>query len=253
MISSRPGEAAVASANSFMPADLYLRLRIAEGRIYPDEIVSGLPDFPADHPLKREWLARADSASRLLKYVAAMFGPLRILDVGCGNGWLSRALSTIPGVHVWGFDRSGPELSQASRLFGSPNTVFSALDIAQAPFPMQSFDVIVLASVIQYFPDLAFVIRLLQGHLRPLGEIHIMDSPLYLDSEVGAAQARSAAYYSSLGFPDMAHFYFHHCFSSLDQFHPARLYDPRSLGPRFLNQKRGAASPFPWLRIRTAA
>ncbi len=221
--------------------------------MYSDEIVARLPDFPADHPLKHEWLARADSASRLLKYLAALARPLRILDVGCGNGWQTHALSGIPDAQVWGFDRSGPELSQAARLFGSPNTMFSALDITRAPFPRQSFDLIVLASVIQYFPDLASMIRLLQGHLRPLGEIHIVDSPLYLDSEVASAEARSAAYYSSLGFPDMAHFYFHHRFSSLDPFHPDRLYDPRSLGTRLMNQSRRAASPFPWLRIREAS
>ncbi len=252
-MSAHPIEAAVVAPNSFMPADLYLRLRTAEGRMCSDEIVSRLPDFPANHPLKREWLARADSASRLLKYFAGLTRPLRILDVGCGNGWLTHALSAIPSAEVWGFDRPGPELSQAARLFGSPNTMFSALDVTQAPFPRQSFDAIVLASVIQYFPDLAPIMRLLQGHLRPLGEIHIVDSPLYLDSEVVSAEARSAAYYSSLGFPEMAHFYFHHRFSSLDAFHPVRLYDPRSLGTRLMNQQRRAASPFPWLRIRAAS
>ena len=96
------------SSVSPLAADLYLRVREREGRLYTDDIASHLPDFPSDHPLKSEWLARASSARRLLKYLRRLPRSLDVLDVGCGNGWLSHLVAGVEGTRVWGLDRPGP-------------------------------------------------------------------------------------------------------------------------------------------------
>ncbi len=234
-------------------ADLYLRVRQKEGRLYSDEIVSCLPDFPSRHPLKPEWLARADSAQRLRRYLANLPPPVHVLDLGCGNGWLSHLIATLPDTKVWGLDRPGPEAVQAARVFAARNTAFLFADIDRVPFPSSSFDVIILASVIQYFSDLPTLIQGLLPLLKPDGEIHLLDSPLYSAHDLVAARPRTVAYYVGLGYPEMAAAYFHHTAAALDQFRPDYLYRPEALPARLSRQLGRMASPFPWVRIRLAS
>ena len=111
------------------------------------------------------------------------------------------------------------------------------------------FDTIVLASVIQYFPDLPNLLQALRGLLRPGGEIHLVDSPLYPLDAVPAARERTQAYYTSLGFPEMANHYYHHPEDALVGL-PARwLYLPGNLSARLSRWRGRDASPFPWIVI----
>ncbi|HXF84378.1 MAG TPA: methyltransferase domain-containing protein [Anaerolineales bacterium] len=234
-----------------MKADLYLRVREKEGRLYSDDIVVHLPSIPDGHPLANEWRARSLSASRLTRYLARRPQPLTILDLGCGNGWLSHHLSQI-GAQVIGMDVNHFELAQAARVFSSrSNLLFLEGDIFSAPFPPAVFDIIVLASVIQYFPDLNRLLHALLPFLKPDGEIHILDSPLYPSQEEReAAVQRTRRYYSELGFPEMSEQYFHHCLSELNGFSVSRLYHPRSFLARLKRVLRVTDSPFPWLVVR---
>ena len=232
-----------------IPIDLYLRVREKEGRLYSDQTVARLPDIPADHPLVDEWRARAESANRLAHYIARLPQPPRILELGCGNGWLSRKLASIGGVRVWGLDRGGSELAQAWRLFHASNFAFVNADIFCSPFAPHGFDLIVLASVIQYFPDLAALLRPLQKLLMPGGEIHVLDSPLYNENELASARERTRAYYASLGFPEMASYYFHHTVSSLHPFSPRWLYRPRDWQTRYWRRLGWIMPPFAWFCI----
>jgi len=97
------------------------------------------------------------------------------------------------------------------------------------------------------------LLSILFQYLKPHGEIHIIDSPLYTNDEISDAIQRSGQYYASLGFPEMAEQYFHHCTADLNPFDAKWLYRsaPRSLRQRIL---RSFDSPFPWLVInkRTA-
>lgn len=229
-----------------MNNELYLRVREKEGRLYSDEIVSRLPFVPHEHPLANEWRARSASAARLTEYLSRLPKPLRILDLGCGNGWLSSLLSK-SGHRVVGVDRNRYELEQAARVFSSNSDLFFLeTDIFSAPFASETFDVIVLASVIQYFQDLPELIKTLLYYSKPHGEIHIMDSPLYADDKLANAVRRSRDYYSSIGFPEMAGHYFHHRASDLSPFEPQWLYRPPPRWKRFASR---VGSPFPWIVI----
>ncbi len=231
--------------------DLYRQVREKEGRLYSDNVVARLPVLPRTHPLRAEWQARADSAARLRAYLAKLPKPLTILELGCGNGWLANRLACLDGCRVWGIDLNRRELSQAARVFaGNRRLAFACADVFAGPFPERAIDCVVIASAAQYFPDLAALIRRLIALLTERGEIHISDSPFYAPEEVAEARARSQAYYTGLGFPQMAAHYHHHTLAALSEFQPVMLYDPHSLLARLRRRLRLAASPFPWIRLR---
>jgi len=232
-----------------MDTDLYLRVREKEGRLYSDDVVARLPSIANDHSHAQEWRARSASASRLTRYLSRRSRPPTVLELGCGNGWLSNRLSE-SARFVVGADRNRYELEQAVRVFSqNSRLVFLETDIFSAPFSAGRFDVIVLASVIQYFRDLPVLLKALPRYLEPHGEIHIMDSPLYSDTETEAAVQRSQRYYSSLGFPEMAEHYFHHRLSDLNDFDPTMLYQPQPLVMRMKRLLGWIDSPFPWIVI----
>ncbi len=233
----------------------YLRARLLEGRLYPDSIVAGLPHVPAGHPLAHEWRQRADSAARLTGYLRRHPSPLVVVEIGCGNGWLSNAIAAIPGSEVVGLDSNELELGQALRVFGGrPNLTFVAADAEDAEPPASSPNVIVLASVIQYLPYLRGTIDRLLGRLADGGELHILDSPLYRREQVAAARERSRVHYERLGTPEMIDVYRHHEWAELEGLNADVLYRPDAIrcriGRRLFGVRR---SPFPWIRIRRAA
>ncbi len=172
-----------------------------------------------------------------------------MLDLGTGNGWLAHRLSELRGVQIWGVDRRSSELTQAARLFGTDQLAFMDCDIFQAPFPAGAFNLIVIASAIQYFPDLPELVRVLLKQLRAGGELHIMDSPLYQEDEVAAARERTRVYYERLGLPEMTGYYFHHTFSEMESFSPRWLYRPAAQQGRLSRLLSRTDSPFPWLCI----
>ncbi len=234
-------------------SELYLRVREKEGRLYADEVVRNLPEVPTNHPLKQEWQRRAESMRRLMHHVERQQRPMRILELGCGNGWLSHRLATLREVRVWGMDRLSSELAQAARVFGDSRTAFLAGDIWRAPFEAAAFDIAIIASAIQYFPDLRALVDRLCELVGPKGEVHIIDSPLYDEDDVELAQERTRAYYAALGFPEMASHYFHHTYAEMKQFSPQWLYRPDSFQARVSRSLGSATSPFPWLCIRREA
>jgi SAM-dependent methyltransferase len=183
--------------------------------------------------------------------------PRTILELGCGNGWLTNYLAQDPHTFVWGIDRNQVELVQAARVFGDNRQLgFAHADIFNPPFINDrivkgQFDTVVLASVIQYFPDLPTLIFQLLTLLKPAGEIHVIDSPLYAHNEVEAAKRRSQAYYEKLGVPEMAGFYYHHTWEELlTLFDSEIVYNPNA-PLEWLMRKAGLRrSVFPWIRIR---
>ena len=230
----------------------YLRAREREGRLYPDATVAALPDVPITNPLRSEWLQRADSTGRLVAVLGRRPRPIEILEIGCGNGWLSNRLAQIPGASVVGLDANDVELDQARRVFvGRSNLRFVRADVRTAVPPEPAPDVIVLASVVQYVADLPALVRQLLGWLAPRGEVDLLDSPLYRTEDRAAARARSRTYYASIGVPEMAASYHHHEWHELDGFAADLRYRPDSVRANFERRVLGRPrSPFPWLVIR---
>ena len=85
--------------------------------------------------------------------------------------------------------------------------------------------------------------------LRDNGEIHIIDSPFYSDSEVDNARKRTVEYYRAMGFSEMANNYFHRSWDELSEYNFEILYQPSSLTSKFRKLFFIKDSPFPWIKI----
>jgi ubiquinone/menaquinone biosynthesis C-methylase UbiE len=226
-------------------SEQYIALRKKEARIYTDSEVLHLPDISRDHIHAKEWKVRKHSCSRLMNYLKKK-GPLEIVEVGCGNGWLSNQLSNLPGCHVTGMDINALELSQAKRVFSNnPNITFFYGDIHQLG-GKGLFDVVIFAASIQYFESLQETINLAMKSLRSGGELHIIDSPFYHLKEISSARTRTKEYFSKTDVPEMENYYFHHSIESLKEFHYTFLQNPHSLKSKLLRNR----DPFFWIRIR---
>lgn len=231
---------------------LYLQVREREGRLYPDELVRQLPQLPTQHPHHREWHLRRWNTQRLLDRLATE-GPERLLDLGCGNGWLSHQLAARTGASVLGVDVNAHELRQAARLFRSDRCQFAYGDIFEAHWPTDYFDVIVLDSCLQYFPDLDRLIPRLRALLGDGGRIHILDSPIYHAAGLPAARQRSRAYYQAQEVDEMTQHYFHHTWEALAPYQAEVLHQPESWTAKLSRRLRGRGTPFPWLLIKDQA
>jgi ubiquinone/menaquinone biosynthesis C-methylase UbiE len=225
----------------------YIELRQKEQRIYSDEELLQLPLIAKNHPHYNEWQVRRRSCNRLVHHLQKKQPLQKILEIGCGNGWLSHQLAGIPGSKVIGMDINFTELQQAARVFSHiSNLQFMYCSINSEILEQMEFDCIVLAACVQYFPSLPDTISYLLGRLKVKGEIHILDSPLYKPGEIAEAKQRTTDYYRDLGFPEMGNYYFHHLVTGLASFNYEMLYQPSSLQHYLLQHK----NPFPWLCIK---
>ncbi|HYJ38931.1 MAG TPA: class I SAM-dependent methyltransferase, partial [Chitinophagaceae bacterium] len=224
----------------------YLTLRDKENRIYSDQQLTKLPSIDPSHPHASEWVIRERSATELFVYLRLLDKGLDILEIGCGNGWLSNKLATIPRSNVTGIDVNGVELEQAKRVFGDSNNLrFLHGDIRNGLLENELFDIIVFAASIQYFENLQEILLCAIHHLNSRGCIHIIDSCFYNAGEVNNARKRSKSYFNKIGFPEMTAYYFHHSINDLKNFNYRIVYDSRANFPQ--TQKRDRL--FPWICI----
>jgi ubiquinone/menaquinone biosynthesis C-methylase UbiE len=198
-------------------ADQYLELRLKENRLYSDEEVKRLPLIQRSHPHFNEWKIRKRSARRLFRYLKKKKMPLKILEIGCGNGWLSALLAKHPSFAVIGTDINRFEIEQAERVFKSGNLKF-ILSQPDNILLNDKYDIILFAASIQYFSPLKKITELALSALNTGGEIHFIDTHFYHPGEIEAAKERTRNYYHEIGFPEMNRHYFHHSSEELQDF-----------------------------------
>lgn len=230
----------------------YIQLREKESRMYTDEIVKELPQVPGSHPLNKEWRIRKISLEKLIYHLKGRGSCDFVLEIGCGNGWLSHNLAESLKAEVCAMDVNETEILQGARIFSlNQNLFFVYADIFTMNLT-QKFDTLILASSIQYFLDLKNLINRLLRFLTPEGEIHILDSPFYPSAATAqAAQKRSQDYFRSLGFPEMTNKYFHHTLQEMNDFNYKILFNPKSF-ISLINRKilKMSQPVFPWIVIK---
>lgn len=227
--------------------ELYIALRQKEGRMYNEKEIAELPLVAASHPYYKEWLIRKRSCSKLLRYIKRHGHICNILEIGCGNGWLSAQLALVTKTNVTGIDINTIELEQAKKVFRNiSNLTFKEGDIYSGILGDEKFDMIVFAASVQYFESLKEIIKTAMSYLTLQGEIHIVDSHLYQPYEIAPAMQRSKKYFTDIGFQEMTHFYFHHCIQEIEIFPFSILYNPNSGINKLLFRK----SPFHWIIIK---
>ena len=119
-------------------------------------------------------------------------------------------------------------------------------DIASGILSDRQFDIIVFAASIQYFRLPDEILDHCLHYLKPSGEIHIIDTMFYPPKAITGAKERTAQYFCSMGYPEMACHYFHHTLSPISQFTHKILYNPDSFWTRFSKYR----VPFPWILLR---
>ena len=234
---------------------LYYELRNREGRNFSDQDLKKLPSLPDVNSLASEFQIRKGSANRLILYLKSIqTSPLSILEIGCGNGWLSNMLCTIPGSKVFGIDTVRSEIEQAARVFPAENLFFIYADVNNLNFATQEFDIVIFSASIQYFPGISNLVTKISKSLKPNGEIHFLESPVYQENEIENAKAGSKSYYSKMGFAPLSDFYFHHTESDFRKLNADWLFTPTFLKNKLqILFPRLGYSPFPWLRIRKSS
>lgn len=215
--------------------------------MYSDEQISRLPFLKKNEAHAKEWLLRAKTANRFKRYLESKENKLSVLDLGCGNGWFTNycfQASTLE--KAIGIEINQEELNQAKRIFEKPNLSFYHWNVFEnAPF-QEKFDLITLNAVIQYFEQPKVLFKRLANFLKPEGEIHLLDSPFYDNKFLEAAAERTKLYYSKMGFPEMADFYFHHSISELMDF-KLKYKAPKGIVKKLFKPNE---SPFNWYRIK---
>jgi ubiquinone/menaquinone biosynthesis C-methylase UbiE len=232
-----------APANDF--EDQYIDIREKEQRIYTDSEVSQLPKISSDHIHYKEWQLRSRSTTKLINYIKHKKNISSILEIGCGNGWLSAQLAKTTDLQITGADINMTELLQGARVFkGQHNLQFMYADINTGLPASEKYDMVIFAASIQYFNSLNSILNNTMQYLDDDGEIHILDSILYKPTHIDNAKERTANYYRSMRSPEMCDYYFHHNIEQLKAFKYTILYSPKSLLNKFNH------NPFYWIRVR---
>lgn len=225
-------------------SDKYLAIRKKENRVLTDDEVKILPLTNSKNSNYKEWKVRKKTADRFIKYLQAKDNKLTILDIGCGNGWFSHKMSQLKH-NILGLDVNLEELEQANRVFKNEFLQFVYADIFDLKKQfLHKFDIITLNASVQYFSNFDSLKKTLIQFLKSNGEIHILDSPFYYSNEIPSAKQRTLDYYTKIGFPEMAKYYFHHVKEKIKDFDV--LYQPKSSLYKIILRQND--SPFMWVR-----
>jgi SAM-dependent methyltransferase len=190
----------------------YAIVRQAEGRGCDDPAYyRALPFVDLTGRFCDQWRIRARSFRTLAERVlpgleAGRARPLRVLDLGAGNGWLSYRLS-MRGHYVVAVDL----LTNASDGLGAHVHYDAAITPVQAEFDRLPFgrgqaDLAIFNAALHYSTQYETTLREALRALRGDGRLVILDSPVYRDPSSGEqmVREREAHFEQVYGFPSNA-------------------------------------------------
>jgi SAM-dependent methyltransferase len=120
----------------------------------------------------------------------------RVLDVGCGNGQLTRSAAR-RARHASGVDLSNPMLTRArarAAAEGVANVSFEQGDAQVHPFPEAAFDVALSRFGIMFFADPVAAFTNIGRALRPAGRLAFVCMADLAGTDLGAVFGAMAAY-----------------------------------------------------------
>lgn len=162
----------------------YGKIRHAEGRGSDDAAYYlALPYRDLTGKNAAQWAIRARSYEYFERHILRAAGrrwnrPLKALDLGAGNGWLSYRLAL--GGHApvaMDIFADAKDGLRAARHY--PYMPLVEGDFDHVPFADGVFDIAIYNSSIHYSPDYRHTLREARRVLRPNGTVIIMDSPVY--------------------------------------------------------------------------
>jgi len=190
----------------------YESIRQAEGRGSRNPAYyRALPYRDLSGRMAGDWKIRAAGFDALLDQVVLpaqvrLGRPLRLLDLGAGNGWLSNRLAgrghAVVAVDVLDNDFDGLGCAcYYESTFAMVQAEFDCL-----PFTDRSADLVIFNASLHYAPDMAASLAQARRVLDAGGFIVVMDTPVYHNGESGAAMVRErqARFVEQYGFPSDA-------------------------------------------------
>ena len=116
---------------------------------------------------------------------AELQGSTRVLDVGCGEGQVSRLAAGLPGVQLAvGFDPTAAQALEAKKRGGG--VLVGRADAAALPFSSSSFDAVVACLVFEHIESVDRAIHEVGRVLRPGGRfLFLLNHPLLQTPDSG--------------------------------------------------------------------
>ena len=102
---------------------------------------------------------------------------MRVLDVGCGTGAITRGIAEAVGSggRVVGIDVNPGLIEEARQTHGGvPGLTFAVGDVHRMPY-RDAFDIVTAARVLQWLADPAGALRAMVGAARPGGRVVVLD------------------------------------------------------------------------------
>ena len=138
----------------------------------------GKDSFWREDP-RKEKIVRGEEKKRLIEMAIGRKG--RVLDLGCGSGWLSLELAR-EGLEVIGVDAS-PERIKIANEFLRKNPykknfgklTYMQADINKIEFPEGYYDTIVVWDTLHHFPNLDQILVKYSSYLKPQGLLVVFD------------------------------------------------------------------------------
>jgi SAM-dependent methyltransferase len=190
----------------------YETVRRAEGRgSQTDEYYRALPFEDRSGRFADDWRIRAISFRTFLQEVLEPFeaergSPLKILDLGAGNGWLSYRL-TLRGHRLAALDL-GTNREDGLGAHARYDVRFLPIqaEFDRVPFEDGLFDLAIFNASFHYSVDYVTTLAEALRVLSPNGMVVILDTPIYRDGRSGEemVRERQAQFRARYGFPSDA-------------------------------------------------
>lgn len=218
-------------------ATAYSLHRQAEGRQLSDQELLSLP-WLRRGPQAGQWAVRSRTYEAFVRHVLkAMAGPLTVLDLGAGNGWLSHRVAEL-GHRAIALDIRADAIEGLGaadalvRLYPDRIERLTA-SFDSIPLPDDSVDVAVFNAALHYATDLPRSLGEAARVTRRGGRIAILDSPFYRSEADGLAMQAEKQRHSAATFG-----------------HHARELMALPFIEFLTRERLAAASPLRWTRYR---
>jgi SAM-dependent methyltransferase len=183
----------------------YRRVRLAEGFASTNpEFAHQLPFRDATGRNSTTWRVRARHYLVIRAGLALIPGARRVLDLGAGNGWLSRRLAARYRVTALDLDAGETGLGALDE----PSVARVCGELETLPIRDGAFDVVIAAASLHYSARHDRILGEAARVLRRGGVLILADSPVYPDAASrDRAWQRTLSYYQGAGYPDLARRY----------------------------------------------
>ena len=162
----------------------YQHIRQQEGNVaHSAEYYRSLPFVPKGGLGFERWYIRCQSFKSLLGLLPRH--PIKMLDLGAGNCWLTNRLAEL-GNHCVAVDVSinCDDGLGAQKNYALPFTCVQA-DFDSLPFVSGQFDVVIFNASLHYSPDLDHTLAQANSVLKRDGTIFVIDSPTFRSDRTG--------------------------------------------------------------------